>query len=176
MPRFASYCLNIASWSKNQIRLTSYGHQSWLESSIRYILYLPSLSKPESSMPKSAFAWALKKLFIATFCVLRDLYSSIISSNTSSIQTWQPHQVQDQKHFVWATQYQFQVFQVDIASRVRKLVHQIDERYGIKIPRRVVSKDHFHIMVSVSSKNVPLEIMQLFKGRNFTWHLKNSYR
>jgi len=67
-------------------------------------------------------------------------------------------------HFVWVTKYRYQVLNGDVSLRVRELVRQTCEAFGIKILRGVVSKDHMHIVVSAPPNIAPSEIMRRIKG------------
>lgn len=54
-------------------------------------------------------------------------------------------------HFVWVTKYRYKVLKGDVAERVRELVRQTCESFGIRIVSGVVSKDHVHILVNASA-------------------------
>ena len=68
-------------------------------------------------------------------------------------------------HFVWVTKYRYQVFQGDIAVRLRELVRQTCGFFEIEIIRGVVSNDHVHILVSAPPTMSPSDIMRRVKGR-----------
>jgi putative transposase len=70
-----------------------------------------------------------------------------------------------QYHFVWVTQYRYQVLTGDIALRVREWVRQTGETFEIQIIKGVVSKDQVPILVSVPPQMAPSEIMRRIKGR-----------
>ncbi len=84
-------------------------------------------------------------------------------------------------HFVWVTKYRYKVLQGEIAERVRELVRQICEAFEIRILRRVMSKDHVHILVSAPPNLAPSEIMRRIKGRTSSrlfeefLHIKKRY-
>jgi len=63
------------------------------------------------------------------------------------------------------TKYRYQIFQGDIALRIRELVRQVCERLEIRFLRGVVSKDHVHIVVSAPPEIAPSEIMRRIKGQ-----------
>jgi len=67
-------------------------------------------------------------------------------------------------HFVWVTNYRYEVLVGDIGSRVRELVRQTCDAFEIEILKGVVSKDHVHIVVSAPPNMAPIEIMRRKKG------------
>ena len=69
-------------------------------------------------------------------------------------------------HFVWVTKYRYKVLAGDVALRVRELVRQTCEAFEIRILSGVVSKDHFHLFLSVPPSMAPSEIMRRLKGRS----------
>ncbi|ACL03001.1 transposase IS200-family protein [Desulfatibacillum aliphaticivorans] len=84
-------------------------------------------------------------------------------------------------HFVWVNKYRCKALHGDIALRVRELVRQTFELFGIRITKGVVSKDHVHIFVSAPPTLAPSEIRRRIKGRSATKlfeefpHLKKRY-
>ena len=69
-------------------------------------------------------------------------------------------------HFVWVTKYRYKVLRGDVGQRVRELVRQTCEAFGIRILKGVVSADHVHILVSAPPDVAPSEIMHRIKGRS----------
>jgi putative transposase len=88
---------------------------------------------------------------------------------------------QIEHHFVWITQYLYQVLSGEIAERVRDLVRQTREAFERRIIKGVVSKDHVHSLVSAPPNRAPSEIMRRIKGRTSSClfeafpHLKKRY-
>jgi putative transposase len=68
-------------------------------------------------------------------------------------------------HFVWVTQYRYQVLTGDVALRVRELVRQTCAICEIKSLPGVVSKEHVHILVSAPPNMAPSESRRRIKGR-----------
>jgi putative transposase len=84
-------------------------------------------------------------------------------------------------HFVWVTKYRYKVLTAEVAERVRKMVMQVCATFEIRIVKGVVSKDHVHILVSVTPTMAPSEIMRRIKGNTASRlfeefpHLKKMY-
>ena len=62
-------------------------------------------------------------------------------------------------HFVWVTKYRYRVLNGEVAERVRELVRDTCEAFGIRIVKGVVSKDHVHILTSCPPTMAPSEII-----------------
>ena len=69
-------------------------------------------------------------------------------------------------HFVWTTKYRYKTIQGKIAQRLREVLRQGCEAYGITIVRGNVGKDHVHMLISCPPTLSPSKIMQLLKGRS----------
>jgi len=80
------------------------------------------------------------------------------------------------------TKYRYRVLQGDIALRLRELIRQTCDAFGIRIISGVVSKDHVHISVSAPPSMAPSEIMRRIRGRSAAElfgefpHVKKRYR
>ena len=59
---------------------------------------------------------------------------------------------------LWITKYRYQVLKGDIAHSLRELVRQTCLMFEIEIIRRVVSKDHVHILVSAPPTISPADL------------------
>ena len=79
-----------------------------------------------------------------------------------------------QYHFVFVTKYRYQVLQGDVGLKVRELVRQTFNAFEIEILKGVVSKDHFHLLVSAPPNMAPSEIMRRIKGGHPPNYLKVS--
>jgi putative transposase len=53
---------------------------------------------------------------------------------------------------------------IAIALKARELIRQTCEAFEIEMLKRVVSKDHLHILVSAPPNRAPSEIMRRIKG------------
>ncbi|WP_028867875.1 IS200/IS605 family transposase [Psychromonas arctica] len=71
-----------------------------------------------------------------------------------------------QYHFVFVTEYRYQVLQGDIGLKVRELVLQTCNAFSIEILKGVVSKDHVHLVISAPPNMAPSETMRRIKGRS----------
>jgi len=69
-------------------------------------------------------------------------------------------------HVVWTTKYRYKTIQGKIAQRLREVLRQGCEAYGITIVRGNVGKDHVHMLISCPPTLSPSKIMQLLKGRS----------
>ena len=76
------------------------------------------------------------------------------------------HTVYDIKyHFVWITKYRYKILKGNVAFRLRELLKQGCEAYGIKIIKGGIQQDHVHMLLSCPTNMAPSEIMQKLKGR-----------
>ncbi len=57
-------------------------------------------------------------------------------------------------HVVWVTKYRKQVLTGDIAKRTRELIREICRTNEVEIIKGHVSKDHVHLLVSVSHLSI----------------------
>jgi putative transposase len=69
-------------------------------------------------------------------------------------------------HVVWTTKYRYKILQGKIALRLREVIRQGCQAYGITIVRGSVGKDHVHLLISCPPTLAPSKIMQLLKGRS----------
>ena len=77
------------------------------------------------------------------------------------------HTVYDIKyHFVWITKYRYKILKGNVAFRLRELLVQGCEAYGIKILKGGIQQDHVHMLLSCPTNMAPSEIMQKLKGRS----------
>jgi len=72
-----------------------------------------------------------------------------------------------QYHFVFVAKYRYQVLQGDVGLKVRELVRQTCNAFEIENSKRVVSKDHVHLLVSAPPNMAASEIMRRIKGCSF---------
>ena len=71
-------------------------------------------------------------------------------------------------HFGWVSKYRYQVLTGEVGVRARELIRQTCEQVEIDILRRVISKDHVHLLISAPPTLPPSEIMRRIKGRAST--------
>lgn len=77
------------------------------------------------------------------------------------------HTVYDiEYHIVWTTKYRYKILQGKIAERLRELLRQGCQAYGMTIVRGNIGKDHVHMLVSCPPTLAPSKIVQLLKGRS----------
>lgn len=68
-------------------------------------------------------------------------------------------------HIVWITKYHYKVLSGDIQIRVREIVSQLAEDFGVHIVSVVVSSDHIHIFASIPP-HVRSDLVKAIKGRS----------
>jgi putative transposase len=66
---------------------------------------------------------------------------------------------------VFVEKYRYKVLEGDVGLKVRELVRQTCEAFGIEIKKGVVSQDHVHVPVSAPPNLAPSEVMRRIKGR-----------
>ncbi len=69
-------------------------------------------------------------------------------------------------HFVWITKYRYKILKGNVAFRLRELLVQGCEAYGIKILKGGIQQNHVHMLLSCPTNMAPSEIMQKLKGRS----------
>ena len=69
-------------------------------------------------------------------------------------------------HIVWITKYRKKVLKGDIGIRIRDIIRQVCEKFGIEIIRGNISPDHIHIFVSIPPQYSVSKIVQNIKGRS----------
>ena len=66
------------------------------------------------------------------------------------------HTVYDIKyHFVWITKYRYKILKGNVAFRLRELLKQGCEAYGIKIIKGGIQQDHVHMLLSCPTNMAP---------------------
>jgi len=73
-----------------------------------------------------------------------------------------------QYHSVFVTKYRYHLLKGDVGLKVRALIRQTCQAFGIEILEGVVSKDHVNLFVSAPPTVAPSEIMRRIKGRRST--------
>jgi len=77
------------------------------------------------------------------------------------------HSVYDLKyHIVWITKYRRPILRGEIGKRVRELIRQTCASLDVYIVKGHVSKDHVHLLVSVSPSLAVSELVKRLKGRS----------
>ncbi len=69
-------------------------------------------------------------------------------------------------HLVWITKYRKKVLKGEVAIRIRDIIRQTCEKFGVDIIRGNVSSDHIHIFVSIPPQYSVSRIIQNLKGRS----------
>lgn len=69
-------------------------------------------------------------------------------------------------HIVWITKYRYKVLRGDLQYRVREIVSQVAEDYGVHIVNGVVSSDHVHIFASIPPHVRESDLIKAMKGRS----------
>ena len=69
-------------------------------------------------------------------------------------------------HIVWITKYRKKILKGDIGIRIRDIIRQVCENFGIEIIRGNISPDHIHIFVSIPPRYAVSKIVQNIKGRS----------
>jgi putative transposase len=77
------------------------------------------------------------------------------------------HSVYDIKyHLVWITKYRKPVMRGDIADRARELIREICKAHDVEIVKGHISRDHVHLLVSVSPNVSVSKLVQAIKGKS----------
>ena len=69
-------------------------------------------------------------------------------------------------YIVWITKYRYKVLRGALQRRVREIVAQVAEEFGVHIVNGVVSSDHVHIFVSISPHVRESDLVKAMKGRS----------
>ena len=69
-------------------------------------------------------------------------------------------------HIVWITKYRKKILKGDIAIRVRDIIRQVCEKYGVEIIKGHLSLDHVHMFVSIGPHYSVSKVVQNIKGRS----------
>lgn len=69
-------------------------------------------------------------------------------------------------HLVWITKYRKKILKGELAIRIRDIIRQTCEKFGVDIIRGNVSADHIHIFVSIPPHYSVSKIIQNIKGRS----------
>jgi putative transposase len=69
-------------------------------------------------------------------------------------------------HIVWITKYRYRVLQGDIRLRVREIIAQVAEEFGIEIVNGVLSADHIHIFANIPPHVSVSDFVKVAKGRS----------
>ena len=69
-------------------------------------------------------------------------------------------------HIVWITKYRYKILRGELQRRVREIVAQVAEEFGVHIIRGVVSADHIHILVSIPPHVRVSDLVKVMKGRS----------
>jgi putative transposase len=67
---------------------------------------------------------------------------------------------------VWITKYRYKILRGALQRRVREIVVQVAEEFGIQIVSGVVSSDHVHIFVSIPPRVRESDLVKAMKGRS----------
>ncbi len=69
-------------------------------------------------------------------------------------------------HIVWITKYRYKILTRAMKQRVRDIVAQVSQEFGIKIFNGVVSNDHLHLFVSIPPSVCISNFVKIVKGRS----------
>lgn len=69
-------------------------------------------------------------------------------------------------HIVWVTKYRYKVLQGNLRMRIREIIAQAADQFGIKIVNGVLSADHVHVFVEISPHISVSEFVKIAKGRS----------
>ena len=69
-------------------------------------------------------------------------------------------------HIVWITKYRYKVLRGALQRRVREIVAQVAEEFGVHIVNGVVSSAHVHIFVSIPPHVRESDLVKVMKGRS----------
>ena len=67
-------------------------------------------------------------------------------------------------HIVWITKYRKPIMVGPVAERLRELIRQICQQNEVTIIKGHISKDHVHLLVSVSPSMSVSRLVQRLKG------------
>jgi putative transposase len=67
---------------------------------------------------------------------------------------------------VWVTKYRYKVLRGALQRRVRDIIAQVAEEFGVRIMSDVVSSDHVHIFVSIPPHVRESDFVKAMKGRS----------
>jgi putative transposase len=69
-------------------------------------------------------------------------------------------------HLVWITKYRKRVLSGDLRLRVREIIAQVADEYGVRIINGVLSADHVHIFAEIPPHLSVSEFVKVAKGRS----------
>ena len=69
-------------------------------------------------------------------------------------------------HLVWITKYRKRVLSGDLRLRVREIIAQVSDEYGVRIMNGVLSADHVHIFAEIPPHLAVSEFVKVAKGRS----------
>jgi putative transposase len=69
-------------------------------------------------------------------------------------------------HIVWITKYRKRVLSGDLRLRIREIIAQVADEYGVKIVNGVLSADHVHIFAEIPPHLAVSQFVKLAKGRS----------
>ncbi len=69
-------------------------------------------------------------------------------------------------HIVWITKYRYKILTRAMKQRVRDIVAQVSQEFGVKIFNGVVSADHLHLFVSIPPSVCISNFVKIAKGRS----------
>jgi len=69
-------------------------------------------------------------------------------------------------HLVWITKYRKRVLSGELRLRIREIIAQVADEYGVKIVNGVLSADHVHIFAEIPPHLSVSQFVQLAKGRS----------
>ena len=67
-------------------------------------------------------------------------------------------------HIVWITEYRYKVLEGVVRERIREIIRQVCAELGVAIVKGVLSRDHVHMMVSISPHLAVSDVVRRMKG------------
>ena len=67
-------------------------------------------------------------------------------------------------HIVWIPKYRREVLFDEIADRLKEIIEEIAQTYGLKIIAQEVMPDHVHVLVEAPPRYSPATIVRMFKS------------
>ena len=69
-------------------------------------------------------------------------------------------------HVVWTTKYRYKVMRGEMRERIREIIIQTCQEFGVHIEKGVLSTDHVHMFISVPPQIALSKVMMRIKGRS----------
>ena len=69
-------------------------------------------------------------------------------------------------HLVWITKYRKRVLSGELRLRVREIIAQVADEYGVRIINGVLSADHVHIFAEIPPHLSVSDFVKVAKGRS----------